>query len=1331
LSMGAPFMVDARRRTRRVRSSVRRVDGAWRLSYRLDDRWLDRRGRAWPVAVDPVIAPNPDGDCMLDASQPEASFCAANPMKLGMVGGHDHRIVMRFGLGGIPRGAEVAGATLVFQQSGDQQGAWTQTRVEPLTEPFTAAASWNRSDGTDRWSDPGGEGDGEAAGEFPSYIGGISGENYSTMLRMVREWVSGKRPNHGMVLSVPGGQNGTYIDSSEAASTKPYLSVVYKERIGERRGWVHDSQRLTDRIELGVNVASGNLKVDQTDFQMPGGLGPAVEVSRTYNSLEEMPLSLGEWKLSTGPDLKLEQQAGGSFMRLVWPDGAKAVYDRQSGGSYTTPPGYDNTLQKDQPSAGKWQLTDHGSQTKYRFENHTKGGRLYEVEDRNGRKLSFVYDANGLLARIEDANNDASTTNDDVRFSFASATQLSSMTDPGGRIYGYGYTGGYLTSFTDPHNSSSHKTLYEYQGTNSQLSKITTPQGNVTLIDYFPAGHAHAGRVKTVTRVTNTSTMTGPTTSFAYTIRRDGSGETEVTDPIGTATADENDRITRHVFDEQGRVTKTIDALGRQTSQTYTKNSNVESYTAASNGGTTPNTTAKYDDDDNPTESSTPVGSGAIKDCADFGAPDSSPCDGAPSGYGGVSSAVAGSKYLPGRQTNPQGGRTNFAWQPGSGTDNNGNLHGVEQTTNGGQQQSSVAMVYEPAGSSVDGKAGQLKEIRDGRNQPTTYGYDAKGNLTRVTPPDPGAPNPVGTTWMSYNANLARLATVLDGNGRYRLLSYDNLDRLTKIEFTGTNTTLDSGEPYVAYAYDRDGNQTQETSREQTTNTVRTRSMVYDTLNRVTSESLPGGATNSYTYDQVGNLRSLTDGGGTVEYAYDATNQVRAVYEPGTAKPTKFTHDKDGKRTTTKYPNGVTIDQSYDGAFRLTEIWSKDAGATTLQKLTYAYTDPQTQRQTPIVYEKTDGVLGQTTRYSYDALDRLTAATIKSSSGDWASNGTLAKYDYALDAAGNVTSRAVTGSQAPNATTGYTYNSFNELCQRRAGSPAASCPTSSPPYTYDKNGNQLTAPGRTASYNLLDQTTNLTIAGSPTSMVYLGTGQDRKITEGASSLQHNVLGLGSRGSDRFTRDDGGTLVSRRNGTARHYYLFDALGSITGLTNSSGAVSERYDFEPYGTPAPRSTGQWGAATGAADVAQGQFGFAAGYRSVGGLYHYGQRYYDPADMRWTQPDPLDQTGDLRQGNRYVYAGADPVNLVDPRGTRYCTAQACFPQNSRSCSREAANSSVCRRKSRQRGNVGVREFCVVAGGSSGAKDIYDNVKGIARRPSLATGVIGVGCAVAEAGW
>ncbi|MFL5666278.1 MAG: RHS repeat-associated core domain-containing protein [Ktedonobacteraceae bacterium] len=51
-------------------------------------------------------------------------------------------------------------------------------------------------------------------------------------------------------------------------------------------------------------------------------------------------------------------------------------------------------------------------------------------------------------------------------------------------------------------------------------------------------------------------------------------------------------------------------------------------------------------------------------------------------------------------------------------------------------------------------------------------------------------------------------------------------------------------------------------------------------------------------------------------------------------------------------------------------------------------------------------------------------------------------------------------------------------------------------------------------------------------------------------------------------------------------------------------------------------------------------ASGYLdSSTGLYKYGTRYYDPTLGRWTQLDSA--------GTGYVYAGDDPVNLVDPSG------------------------------------------------------------------------------------
>jgi RHS repeat-associated protein len=62
----------------------------------------------------------------------------------------------------------------------------------------------------------------------------------------------------------------------------------------------------------------------------------------------------------------------------------------------------------------------------------------------------------------------------------------------------------------------------------------------------------------------------------------------------------------------------------------------------------------------------------------------------------------------------------------------------------------------------------------------------------------------------------------------------------------------------------------------------------------------------------------------------------------------------------------------------------------------------------------------------------------------------------------------------------------------------------------------------------------------------------------------------------------------------------------------------------------------------------WGFAGGYLDTTGLYHFGDRYYDPSVGRWTQQDPM--AGSITNPstlNRYAYANADPVNFSDPTG------------------------------------------------------------------------------------
>ena len=61
------------------------------------------------------------------------------------------------------------------------------------------------------------------------------------------------------------------------------------------------------------------------------------------------------------------------------------------------------------------------------------------------------------------------------------------------------------------------------------------------------------------------------------------------------------------------------------------------------------------------------------------------------------------------------------------------------------------------------------------------------------------------------------------------------------------------------------------------------------------------------------------------------------------------------------------------------------------------------------------------------------------------------------------------------------------------------------------------------------------------------------------------------------------------------------------------------------------------------------FAAGgvYDRGTAFIKYGERWYNPGTGKFTQQDSIERLGNVTQGNRYAYAGCDPVNQTDPTG------------------------------------------------------------------------------------
>src|SRR3954471_12712963 len=107
--------------------------------------------------------------------------------------------------------------------------------------------------------------------------------------------------------------------------------------------------------------------------------------------------------------------------------------------------------------------------------------------------------------------------------------------------------------------------------------------------------------------------------------------------------------------------------------------------------------------------------------------------------------------------------------------------------------------------------------------------------------------------------------------------------------------------------------------------------------------------------------------------------------------------------------------------------------------------------------------------------------------------------------------------------------------------------------------------------------------------------------------------------------------------AVHYYLLDGLGSVSALSDTSGAKSQSYSYDPYGTTTVNNS------TGPANP----FRWTGAYQDPTGFYKMGARYYAPALLRWTQQDALEQQTDVKQLNRYAYVGGDPINGADPSG------------------------------------------------------------------------------------
>jgi RHS repeat-associated protein len=806
-------------------------------------------------------------------------------------------------------------------------------------------------------------------------------------------------------------------------------------------------------------------------------------------------------------------------------------------------------------------------------------------------KLRFSAAGNSLSSITDKNGNDIDPTSD-------TSGRTYQILDTQDRTTTLAYdTAGRLSTVTDP---TGRRATYGYDAAGNLTSYVDLA-GKTTRYAYNasrklteivdPRGNKtkiaydSGHRVTSFTRVTDSATGTGPTTGFAY-----ATGDTRC--PAGTTSTrvtDPNANATIYCVDDERRVRRVIDALGHVRNSDFDTDANV---TQLADGSSI--------------SKATWLEGGRIDTIT------------APTG-GKTSFAYGDSthRFFPTGSTNPQGRTTSFSWQ-------NNNLTRV---TDGDQKQTNLT--YNANGTLATSTSPKGAGLADPNPYKTMYAYDPKGNLTKVT-----YPAPLGAETYTYDA-LSRLATRTDGKGQKQTYFYDALDRVCRIEYRTAAGVLESA---VTYAYDANGNRT---SRGGSTGTT---TYVYDALNRLKSESLPLPAVSqTYGYDAAGNLTAFSDAGGTVAYAYDKVNNLTRLTEPGGAVTT-FGYDARDNRSTTAFPNGVTITRQFDLSDRVTDIVARKGTNAPIVSRAYSYdpdgTGPLTDSD--LRFKDTDRAAGTTTSYAYDLLDRLRDAHTQTT----ATGATRERFTYTYDANSNRTSQVRNGT-----TTTYVYNAANQLCWRVTGSSSAGC--ASPPagavtYGYDANGNETSnSEGRALGYNARSQMVSSRVPGQSFTETFTFAGADQWERARAAghpdddfSYTNSPLGLMSLVGDkgyvaRYVRDDDGGLVAINSGGYRRYFIADALGSIVALTDANGVVDGTYTYEPFGETLT-STGS-----------RQPWGFAGQYRDTNNFYKLGMRWYDAKIGRWSQQDPIELADDTRQANRYLYAGADPVNLSDPTG------------------------------------------------------------------------------------
>jgi RHS repeat-associated protein len=537
-----------------------------------------------------------------------------------------------------------------------------------------------------------------------------------------------------------------------------------------------------------------------------------------------------------------------------------------------------------------------GVTTNYLYDS---AGDLLETIDGNGVATLNQYDQAGHIPSGDTGVDDLTSTN---------VTQANNVVESATGILGtaptrttnYYYASaahpGEQTSAVDPDGNTT-TTTYDAYG---DVASVTDALGNKTEFGYNTGTGSRTSMVSPAGVAAGTTTACSPPATGCTTYGYDAYGHVILTtNPLGNTT--------KAAYDADGDETSSTDANGNTTTTTYDADDRPVKVTQA-DGAT--NVTG-YNPDG--TVADTIDG---LNDKTSYGYDGQGRQDSQTDPDGRTTTSVIDPAGFVTSTTNASGQTTTMTPDAAGQLSGVSYSDGAQSVSYGYDEDGQKTSMTDGTGTTTwtYDVFGDITSKTTGAGETVGYGYDDAGNQTSIAYPDEATP-----VSQTYNADN-QLASVTDWNGNKTTFGYSpdgtlqatvypNGDTVTNgydTTDTLTSTTVtDSGSTLATYGYGR--NPAEAVSS--TTSSAGSASYGYTTDEQLASET-NGSATTSFGYDAANNPTTV----GTATQAFDAAGQLT------TSGSTSFTYDAEGERTAATPASGTATSYSYNQAGQLTSV---------------------------------------------------------------------------------------------------------------------------------------------------------------------------------------------------------------------------------------------------------------------------------------------------------------------------------------------------------------------------------------------------------------------------